>query len=1239
MIRCMACMEEYQEGISKCPFCQHIEDSNSDNCNLSPRSILKGRYTIGICLGSGGFGITYVAWDSLLERKVAIKEYLPSEIATRVLGTARITAHSETASEKFKRGMDSFLAESQKLMKFVGEEGIVSVYDCFKENGTAYIVMEYLDGETLQDKIEKSKKLKYDEVLPIIISVLKALDIVHCDGIIHRDIAPDNIFICNDSRVVLIDFGAARYVTTEHSRSLATILKLGYAPPEQYSTNGNQGAWTDVYATAATLYHAVTGRIPQQSFDREDGDVLKDITTYARGIPANSAIAISNALNLKVQNRTKTAKEFCDALEGTAKVKKIKERIKVDRLKIPVLAKIASVVVAALLVGLIVLFATGTTENFSMGENGFMLPEGMTQVPSIMKKDIETAENTLAGNNLLLLIMGRTHDDYFDADLVLSQDPRPGNIVYNGSVVNVIISAPEQGEIVPNIVGYTVENATQTLEALGFTVYVREDYSDEFAPGTVISQNPASGEELSEGAVVTIVVSKGSEEDEVDPTIEAVVPNVVGLKINEAKSLAWNNKLYIVVNEYVYSDTVPEDEIISQTPSSGHVGNQGDRIFVVVSLGEETTTVPDVKYLSEASAISSIESRNLTVSVVYEESQTVAPGLVIRQSVAAGSKVKPGSTVIIYVSSGYKVTVPDVVGATQTDAQNILFAARLSCTVTTETSSTVKKGYVIRQSITSGTKVDQGTAVNIVVSAGEKTVAVEGISLNAEYIEGLHIGGSTTLIATIRPKNASNTAVTWSSSNPSVATVDSNGIVHAKYFGSTTITVTTVDGHFSSTCRIYVEEQLTSISITKLPSKTTYYIGDTVSYAGLKVRGLTDGNNTIDLTSKCTISSIDTSQEGVYEVFVSCSIDGINWNDSFTVSVISPKISFDNHSIVTTAPSPGNTGNDLILYYTAEIPSGGNVSYSLVGSDTSIAYVGGGVSKDYGNQRYYCNVRVYAAGTVDLVAQINYNGKTYSDRCTISIESVTPKSISGINSPKTDSYVGEPFNWYGTKIWVTYSDDSICSFSLDSSGQSTSNPMMGSFQVGTVDTSSPGDKNVSISYSYKGYTISTSTKVRIYSRVSYSPSVITVEKGEPYSVNINISEMVREASFSSMSGIYDNINCEANGNVVRLDFTVKSNTNVSTSKLGLLLRIVDSNQNVSEVRITITINIIDKPTTTSTTTSTSSTTSTSTTSSTTTSTATNVTTSTTASNMDGADKQSEMSTTFPSVEDNRNITG
>ena len=235
MRRCWNCFKTLQEGLEVCPYCGDPMSEGTDEPRyLKPGTVLMQRYTIGKVVGAGGFGITYAAWDEVLQQKVAIKEYMPGEFSTRAPGQTEVSVYGGEKEEQYETGMAKFFNESRRLAAFENTPGIVKIYNSFEENRTAYIVMEFLEGETLSERLKREGKLSEADALNIMLPILQALDEVHHQGILHRDIAPNNIFLTSDGEVKLLDFGAARSVTGTHSKSLSVLYKAGYTPEEQY---------------------------------------------------------------------------------------------------------------------------------------------------------------------------------------------------------------------------------------------------------------------------------------------------------------------------------------------------------------------------------------------------------------------------------------------------------------------------------------------------------------------------------------------------------------------------------------------------------------------------------------------------------------------------------------------------------------------------------------------------------------------------------------------------------------------------------------------------------------------------------------------------------------------------------------------------------------------------------------------------------------------------------------------
>lgn len=285
---------------------------------LPPGTVLGGNYIIGKVLGRGGFGITYLGFDTTLEIRVAIKEFLPNIFAERASGSGEVRPLDGFA-DNFDYGLDRFLGEARTLAKFQEHPNIVTVVNFFRANGTGYLVMTYIEGITLMRRVEQANgRISVDEVQGILRGVLEALRDVHRVGLLHRDISPDNIFLTSHGQVKLMDFGAARYAVRERTQNLTILLKSGFAPEEQYRTNGKQGAWTDIYAVGATFYRALTGVTPPPSIDRLREDDLIPLSRFNLTLPPNLEAALTRSLAVLAEDRIRSAEELLAMLPRPA---------------------------------------------------------------------------------------------------------------------------------------------------------------------------------------------------------------------------------------------------------------------------------------------------------------------------------------------------------------------------------------------------------------------------------------------------------------------------------------------------------------------------------------------------------------------------------------------------------------------------------------------------------------------------------------------------------------------------------------------------------------------------------------------------------------------------------------------------------------------------------------------------------------------------------------------------------
>lgn len=283
--------------------------------SLASGTILNGKYIVRKTLGEGGFGITYLAWDINMEAKIAIKEFFPTNLVSRDISSTNgnmVYSFSDgSGNESFEAGLKRYAQEAAVLTKFFQLPGIVTVKDFFYENGTAYIVMEYIDGITLKEYLkQKGERLSAEEAVTIMYPILKSLEVVHQHGFLHRDISPDNIMIGKDKSVKLIDFGAARFYDTQNEKSMTVVLKHGFAPIEQYSRKGMQGTWTDVYGLCATMYKMLTGKVPDDSVERMKNDKLVRVRELNRLVPRHIAYAIERGLAVQPEERYQSVYEL-----------------------------------------------------------------------------------------------------------------------------------------------------------------------------------------------------------------------------------------------------------------------------------------------------------------------------------------------------------------------------------------------------------------------------------------------------------------------------------------------------------------------------------------------------------------------------------------------------------------------------------------------------------------------------------------------------------------------------------------------------------------------------------------------------------------------------------------------------------------------------------------------------------------------------------------------------------------
>ncbi|MDO5145537.1 MAG: serine/threonine-protein kinase [Eubacteriales bacterium] len=348
---------------------------------------------MGTVIGYGGFGIIYRVWDDQMRQIVAVKEYFPGGLVNRTPGEREVVVYSGNNRDVFEAGLERYMLEARTMAAF-SHPNIVRLFDYFEENNTAYIVMELLDGISLKKfLLQNGGKLSIEDMKSVILPVLDALGEMHSHNIIHRDVSPDNIFLCVGQTIKLIDFGAARFSDSQKEKQFSVVLKPGYAPPEQYRGKSRQGSFTDIYAVGACMYRILTGVMPEESLNRMMEDRLKEPGELLPDLPSNINNIILKAMALSVEYRFQTVFEMRDALEGKETVISYKAELKKRKARRKVMTVLGICGAAAVCVTtyfFIVYHTRLIRVREYTKEIYFYVPESQTEYYEAIEKDFET---------------------------------------------------------------------------------------------------------------------------------------------------------------------------------------------------------------------------------------------------------------------------------------------------------------------------------------------------------------------------------------------------------------------------------------------------------------------------------------------------------------------------------------------------------------------------------------------------------------------------------------------------------------------------------------------------------------------------------------------------------------------------------------------------------------------------------------------------------------------------------
>ena len=655
--QCMGCMEFYDSRYQICPHCGYIYGTPAAEAyHLKPGTPLQGgRYIVGRVLGFGGFGVTYLGYDCKLKIKIAVKEYLPSEFSTRMPGQTSVTVYSGEREEQFNAGKIKTAEEAVRLAKFRDNPNVVHVFNTFEENHTAYIVMEYCDGESVKSILQRRGTMSMEEALNVVAGVAEALKPVHAEGMIHRDISPDNIYVLKDGTAKLLDFGAARYATTTHSKSLSVIVKPGYAPEEQYRSRGDQGPWTDVYALAATFYKMITGVTPPDAMERASKDTLVRPSEMGVYMEDGMETALMNAMNVAIEDRTQSVDEFISELQAVeVKAKEVTNR-STDVGKLSGRTKVFTAVgfgAAAVLLAAVLLL------NPASPMNPFRMPDDTVFVPMLKNLDQETAVQVADSVWLNAEVEKTVLDDMIPEGKVINQSEEPGSQIKTDRMniekrtkVLLTVSGGPAITYAPEVINNSLAKAKKLSSEAGLQLEIEEITDMTKAAGTVIAQEPGRDTKMFPGNTLKIKVVEDNGQLPLGDEKNILVPDVTGLDYEEAERRLTGSKL-VVNRENEVSDTVLRNCVIRQDTAPGSMAAENQMVLLTVSSGKEQRMVPLVKSLTKEEAEKAVSEAGFIPVFGEEYSSSVKAGSVVRQEPKAQEQQEIGTEVRLIISLG-----------------------------------------------------------------------------------------------------------------------------------------------------------------------------------------------------------------------------------------------------------------------------------------------------------------------------------------------------------------------------------------------------------------------------------------------------------------------------------------------------------------------------------------------------------------------------------------------------------
>ena len=626
-----------------------------------PGKVLGGRYQVQDRIGTGGMATVFRGRDDVLGRTVAIKTMLP-QYATDPSFAARFKQEAQAAAA-------------------LQSPYIVSVYDWGKDGDTYFIVMEYLRGTDLKSGIRKHGALDCKKVAQIGSQIAQALSVAHKHDIIHRDIKPQNIMVQPDGNIKVMDFGIARAKNSHLTQDNSVLGTAHYVSPEQ--TQGKElGPTTDIYSLGIVMYESATGQVPFKG-DDAISVALKQV---------NEQPMPPSQLNPNVDPSLEAIILKCMQKDPSARFQTADE---LNRALRDYLAGRLSAVAGAT-AAMTSPIAAGVTNRLEPGE-------GATAVSPRIQRDNRYRPQTATE---------QAAEQEAERERKHSRNKKLGIfaaialLAVIGAVVMALLNSGTKNYPVPNLSGLTKDQAIEAIEKDGHFQYkFSEQYDSNVEAGYVVDQNPNQGREFPEGTVINFTVSKGPE-----PAASVTVPDLSNMTPEEAEAELAKYKLTGKSGNSEPSDDVEVGHVCRQSPGAGTSAKAGDTITYYLSSGPNEVEVPNVSGYSENNAKSTLKAAGFTdISVVYDNSDTVTSGLVVRTDPSAGTKTAANQTITVTVSTGpsdKRVDVPYVVGESYSDARYELASAGFNVTLADGCSA---NGTVTYQSVTS--KAEKGTTI------------------------------------------------------------------------------------------------------------------------------------------------------------------------------------------------------------------------------------------------------------------------------------------------------------------------------------------------------------------------------------------------------------------------------------------------------------------------------------------------------------------------------------------------